>query len=258
MGPAPLNETCIAQESETMKRTLMIAAALASLAFVSAPSPSQAASVGFSVRIGDPYRGASLRFRSEPDYVVVPGTQVYYVDDYYDQDLYRYGGWYYVVDDGYWYRARSYRGPFIRIDFRTVPRQFAYVPTNYRRHWGSSSSYFRYRGGNYGDRYYQGDRYDQGGYRDRSNRDRSYGDRYRTRDRGWDNNNRDGYYRTRDRNWDWNRNRDQRTRDNTDNRSRGDRRYRDRNRGDNQDNNQDNNGDQNDDQNNDGRRDRGN
>ena len=57
-----------------MKRTLMIAAALASLAFVSAPSSSQAASVGFSVRIGDPYRGAALHFRSEPDYVVVPGT----------------------------------------------------------------------------------------------------------------------------------------------------------------------------------------
>ena len=51
-----------------MKRTLMIAAALASLAFVSAPSSSQAASVGFSVRIGDPYRGAALHFRSEPDY----------------------------------------------------------------------------------------------------------------------------------------------------------------------------------------------
>jgi hypothetical protein len=245
-----------------MKRTLMIAAALASLAFVSAPSPSQAASVGFSVRIGDPYRGASLRFRSEPDYVVVPGTQVYYVDDYYNQDLYRYGGWYYMVDDGYWYRARSYRGPFIRIDFRTVPRQFAYVPTNYRRHWGSSSSYFRYRGGsNYGDQYYQ-DR----NYRDRYNGDRSYGDRYRTRDRNWDrndrnwDNNRDGSYRTRDRNWDWdrNRNRDQRTRDNTDNRSRGDRRYRDHNRGDNQDNNGDQNDDQNNDQNNDGRRDRGN
>ena len=141
-----------------MKRTLMIAAALASLALVTAPSASQAASVGFSVRIGDPYRGASLHFRSEPDYVVIPGTQVYYVDDYYDSDLYRYGGWYYLVDDGYWYRARSYRGPFIRIDYRSVPRQFVYVPTNYRRHWGSTSTYFRYRsGGNYGGGYHQAD-----------------------------------------------------------------------------------------------------
>ncbi|HEU4764404.1 MAG TPA: hypothetical protein VFT93_01995 [Candidatus Eisenbacteria bacterium] len=234
-----------------MKRTLMIAAALASLAFVSAPSSSQAASVGFSVRIGDPYRGAALHFRSEPDYVVVPGTQVYYVDDYYDRDLYRYGSWYYMVDDGYWYRARSYRGPFIRIDYRSVPRQFAYVPTHYRRHWGSTNTYFRYRGGDYGDRYNQGDRYYQGdrSYQGRTyrTRDRYYGDQ--NRDRNWDN--RDRAYRTRDRNWDWNRNRDRR--DNGDNRSGRDGRYRDRNRDDNRDN-----GDQNDDQDqsNDGRRDR--
>ena len=229
-----------------MKRTLMIAAALASLALVTAPSASQAASVGISVRIGDPYRGASLHFRSEPDYVVIPGTQVYYVDDYYDSDLYRYGGWYYLVDDGYWYRARSYRGPFIRIDYRSVPRQFVYVPTNYRRHWGSTNTYFRYRSGsNYGDRYYQDRTYRD--YGDRYNRDR-YGDRYRTRDRNWDNN-RDGSYRTRDRNWDWRRNQDQRTRDNRDDRSRGDRRYRDRGGND-----QNDDGDQNDDQNNDGRR----
>ncbi|HYJ31925.1 MAG TPA: hypothetical protein VE326_01775 [Candidatus Binatia bacterium] len=239
-----------------MKRTLMIAAALASLAFVSAPSPSQAASVGISVRIGDPYRGAALHFRSEPDYVVVPGTQVYYMDDDYGRDFYRYGGWYYMVDEGYWYRARSYRGPFIRIDYRSVPRQFTYVPTRYRRHWGSSSTYFRYRGGDYGDRYYQGDRYQGRTYRTRDRYNGDNGDRYRrdgnwdNRDRNWDN--RDRSYRTRDRNWDWDRNRDRR--DDGDHRSGRDGRYRDRNRGDNQDDN----GDQNDDQDNDGRRDRGN
>lgn len=207
-----------------MKRTLMIAAALATLAFATAPGPAQAASVGFSVRIGDPYRGAALHFRSEPDYVVIPGTQVYYVDDYYDQDLYRYGSWWYMVDDGYWYRARSYRGPFIRIDYRSVPRQFTYVPTRYRRHWGSTSSYFQYRGRDYNDRYYQSRDYR---YRDRYNRD--YGDRYRSRDRNW--NRRDRSYRTHDRNWDWNRDRDQRD-DRYRDRDRGnqDRNWRDRNR----------------------------
>jgi hypothetical protein len=236
-----------------MKRTLMIAAALASLAFVTAPSPTQAAtSVGFSVRIGDPYRGAAIRFRSEPDYVVVPGTQVYYIDDYYDRDFYRYGGWYYMVDDGYWYRARSYRGPFLRIDYRSVPRQFTYVPTRYRRHWGSTNTYFRYRGGD-NDRYYQGRDYRT---RDRYNRDRDYGSRdrnwndrdrsSRTRDRNW--NDRDRSSRTRDRNWDWDRNRDRRDNGNNNRGGRGVR-NRDRNRGDNRDD-----GDQNDDQNNDGRR----
>lgn len=234
-----------------MKRILLVAVALASMAFVTAPTPSQAASVGFSIRIGDRYRGAGLHFRSEPDYVVIPGTDVYYVDDLYDRDLYRYGGWWYLVDDGYWYRARSYDGPFFRIDYRSVPRYFSYVPTRYRRHWGQSSAYFRYRGGNgyYGDRYYQS--------RDVRYRDR---DRYYdyNRDRNW--NDRDRSYRTRDRNWDWNRDRDrsgnwQRDRgDRSGNwqRDRGDRsgNYRDRNRNDDQ------NRDQNRDQRDQDRRDR--
>lgn len=200
-----------------MKRMLMIAAALASLAFVAAPSPSQAAtSVGFSVRIGDPYRGAAIRFQSEPDYVIVPGTRIYYIEDYYGRDIYRYGRWFYMVDeDGFWYRARSLRGPFFAIDVDILPDVFYDVPSGYYHYWSparlSGSYYWRsgdriyYRGGNYGnyrtrDRYYGGgDRYYGGGDRYYS-RDRNYqGGDYRT-------------YRTRD-NWDWNRTQEQRVQD---------------------------------------------
>jgi hypothetical protein len=197
-----------------MKRMLMIAAALASLAFVAAPSPSQAAtSVGFSVRIGDPYRGAAIRFRSEPDYVVVPGTRIYYMEDYYGRDIYRYGGWFYMVDeDGFWYRARSLRGPFFAIDVDILPDVFYDVPAGYYHYWSPErlDGYYRtgnriyYRGGDYGnyrtrDRYNGGDRYYGGGDRNYS-RDRTY-----SRDRGYQGGtypNRT--YRTRD-NWDWNR-----------------------------------------------------
>ena len=196
-----------------MKRMLMIAAALASLAFVAAPSPSQAAtSVGFSVRIGDPYRGAAIRFQSEPDYVVVPGTRIYYIEDYYGRDIYRYGRWFYMVDeDGFWYRARSLRGPFFAIDVDILPDVFYDVPSGYYHYWSparlSGSYYWRsgdrvyYRGGgtNYRtrDRYYGGgDRYYGGGDRYYGG-DRSYqgGVDYRTN-------------RTRD-NWDWNRTQEQ-------------------------------------------------
>jgi len=163
-----------------MKRTLMIAAAVASLAFATAPSPANAADIGFSLRIGDRYRGSAIHFRSEPDYVVIPGTQIYYVDDLYGRDLYRYGGWWYLVDDGYWYRARSYQGPFYRVDYRRVPRTFAYVPYRYRRDWGSTNTYFRYR------TRYSDDRY----YRDRD---------YRYRDRDWRDRDRDGDVDWRDR-----------------------------------------------------------
>lgn len=228
-----------------MRRMLLITVALASLAFVAAPTPSQAAtSVGFSVRIGDPYRGASLRFSNEPDLILVPRSRVYYVRNY-DRDLYRYGGMWYLIDDGYWYRARSYRGPFIRVDLRAVPREVYYVPTSYRRHWGTPAGY-----GRDWDRDWRWDRErDQRIYQERDYR---YRDR-RYRDRG------------RHRGWDWNGDRDQsgdrnregvRSRDFVDQNHDGiddrdqvrDRNSRDRNRNDDQN--------QNDDQNRD-RRDRG-
>lgn len=194
-----------------MKRILMIAAALASLAFIAAPSTTQAAtSVGVSVHIGDPYRGASFHFRSEPDVILIPSSRVYYVDDYdeydygYDGDLYRFGGMWYLIDDGYWYQARSYRGPFIHVSFRSVPRAVYSVPTRYRRSWGGSYA-------NYGGRW---DWYRDSDRRSYSTRNRSYQTRdrsYTTRDRSYQTRDR---YQTRDQNV--------RYRDNVSTQSRGD------------------------------------
>jgi ABC-type sugar transport system substrate-binding protein len=65
-----------------MKRLLMMAAALASLAFATAPSPANAADIGLSIRIGDPYphyRGGYVQYQSSPDVVLIPRTSVYYV-----------------------------------------------------------------------------------------------------------------------------------------------------------------------------------
>jgi hypothetical protein len=154
----------------------MMIAALASLALAAAPNPAQArTSVGISVNIGDPYRGASFRFRSAPDLVLIPATRVYYVDnydDYYGCDVYRYGSWWYLVDDGYWYRSRNYAGPFYAVDYDYVPSvffSFYDVPTRYHSHWGGS---FAYRSGDWS--WYRGRsypaygtyyRYDNGSYR---------------------------------------------------------------------------------------------
>jgi hypothetical protein len=74
------------------------------------------------------------QFRSEPDVVVVPSTRVYYVRNY-DYDVYRYGSNWYFIDDGYWYRSRTWRGPFVHIGYMSVPRPIRVVPVNYRRHW---------------------------------------------------------------------------------------------------------------------------
>ena len=64
-----------------MRRLLIIAAVLTPLLATVAPAPAKAQDVGFSIRIGDRYRGSSLYFRNSPRMYVVPGTRVYYVRD---------------------------------------------------------------------------------------------------------------------------------------------------------------------------------
>jgi hypothetical protein len=118
-----------------MKRWTYGFAALAVTATLAVAQPAQAGtSVGVHIQVGDPYRGGSLVFHKEPNVVVVPETRVYYVRDY-NYDMYRYGSYWYFIDDGYWYRARSYRGPFLHISGNSVPRSVRYVPVKYRRHW---------------------------------------------------------------------------------------------------------------------------
>jgi hypothetical protein len=129
-----------------MKRLLFTAAALASLGLAGLPQSSWASTrVGVSINIGDPYRGGALHFRSEPDVVLVPSTRVYYVENY-DYDVYRFGSYWYFIDDGRWYRARSYRGPFVYIHTTSVPRAIVQVPTRYRRHWGGPPAHAVARG----------------------------------------------------------------------------------------------------------------
>lgn len=129
-----------------MKRLLITAAAFASLSLATFHATSMAAtSVGVSINIGDPYRGAALHFRSEPQVVMVPESRVYYVRDY-GYDVYRYGSYWYFIDDGRWYRARTYRGPFLYIHTSTVPRSIVMVPVRYRRHWGGPPAHAVARG----------------------------------------------------------------------------------------------------------------
>ena len=118
-----------------MKRWTYGFAALAVTAVLAAAPPAKAGtSVGVHIQVGDPYRGGSLVFHKEPDLVMVPESRVYYVRDY-NYDVYRYGSYWYFIDKGYWYRARSYRGPFVHISAGSVPRSVRYVPVKYRRHW---------------------------------------------------------------------------------------------------------------------------
>jgi hypothetical protein len=113
--------------------------------------------IGFSLRIGDRYRGPDLGFYDEPTMIRVPGSYVYYTQDS-DNDVYRYGNYWYMNYNGDWYRAGSFRGPWVFVSFRSVPRDVYSVPTQYRRRWSdyrdqhygmdtSSDDHVYYRGG---------------------------------------------------------------------------------------------------------------
>ena len=119
-----------------MKRTNILLLGLAfAVAFATAAAPAQAgSSVSVNLRIGDPYRGADIAFTNDPDVEVIPNSRVYYIRNY-DYDMFRYGRFWYMCDDGVWFRGRAYRGPFLHVAFTTVPRAVVMVPETYRRHW---------------------------------------------------------------------------------------------------------------------------
>jgi hypothetical protein len=117
-----------------MKRSFYAFAAAAMLAATVTATAHAATSVDVRVSVGDRYHGATLAFRNEPQVVLVPDTKVYYVRNE-DCDLYRYGRYWYFVEDGFWYRSASWRGPFLHVRYESVPRSVVYVPVKYRRHW---------------------------------------------------------------------------------------------------------------------------
>jgi hypothetical protein len=93
-----------------------------------------ATSVGINVNIGAPPPPV-LVYRSEPRLVLVPGSMVYMVDD--DAcayDFFHVGVYWYISNNGYWYRARSYRGPFAAIAVSTVPPGIFRVPEKRWKH----------------------------------------------------------------------------------------------------------------------------
>ncbi|HEY6221294.1 MAG TPA: hypothetical protein VIX13_02045 [Candidatus Eisenbacteria bacterium] len=99
-----------------------------------APQSESAKRAGVTIRVGDPYPGAALDFQEEPAVSLVPATKVYYVRDR-ECDLYRYGLYWYFLEDSLWFRARSWQGPFLHLQSTSVPRSVRTVPLNYRRHW---------------------------------------------------------------------------------------------------------------------------
>lgn len=112
-----------------MGASSLLALSLASVFSLVVPAAPASAALSVDIHIGQTYPNAY--FIQPPRAFLIPATAVYYVDDL-GYDMYRYGDWWYIDDGGYWYRAQSYRGPFLGVAFSSVPRTILNVPVAYR------------------------------------------------------------------------------------------------------------------------------
>jgi len=112
-----------------MKRFILSTLCAATL--LGATAVASRADVSFSVRLGGRHGGSSIFFRDEPRTVLIPRTDVYYVTDVSGGDVYRYGGYWYCNREGYWYRARSYRGPWLEVSYDYLPEEIISIPAVY-------------------------------------------------------------------------------------------------------------------------------
>lgn len=104
-------------------KTTFAGVALLTLALATPTFSNPSVQIGLS--IGNAPPPPVVVYRRSPRWVMVPHQSVYVVnDDNLGYDYFRYGGLFYIYNSGYWYRSRSYRGPFVAIEQRSVPAPF--------------------------------------------------------------------------------------------------------------------------------------
>ncbi len=76
----------------------------------------------------------TIVFQRTPRQVFEPRSRVYVINDptVGDNDCFRYGGYYWLFSNGYWYRSASWRGRFVVVQPRYVPARLYQVP---QQHW---------------------------------------------------------------------------------------------------------------------------
>ena len=85
---------------------------------------------------GPGYWNSGKTFSVEPKMNFIPNTDVYYQRRAPGYDFYRYANRWYLVQEGNWYEAGTWRGPFAVIDVAAVPEELTGIPMTYRKHWG--------------------------------------------------------------------------------------------------------------------------
>jgi len=94
------------------------------LALVMSAPASAETSVRVGITLGNAPPPPVVRFRAEPRMVIMPTNGVSYYDGPCDYDYFRYGSYFYIYNDNYWYRSAYHQGPFIAIRESYVPRAF--------------------------------------------------------------------------------------------------------------------------------------
>jgi hypothetical protein len=119
-----------------MKRIILIASLsiLALSAVIIAPPASA------QIRINANLGTGQVWFDTEPNMTLVPGTQVYYAP-YGNYEVYRYHNRWFANREGTWYRASSYDGPYVPVDYDRVPPQVVAVPMEYRQQYNQGWQY---------------------------------------------------------------------------------------------------------------------
>jgi len=116
-----------------MKRLWMIAAALVAMSLAQPLRAETQTWFGFQVGVNGGSPAALVAFRSEPHAVMV--NDVCVVDDPgCDDDVFRADNLWWRLRGGYWYRAGSWRGPWVAVDVRRVPERVLVVPASHWKH----------------------------------------------------------------------------------------------------------------------------
>jgi hypothetical protein len=112
-----------------IKLIINLLSALALFIYLGLAQPGIAdAEVGININIAPP---PFFAFPAPPEVLVIPGAYVYFVPDI-DVDVFFYGGYWYRPYKEYWYRSRSYNGPWAHIDRKRMPPVILNVPPDFR------------------------------------------------------------------------------------------------------------------------------
>ncbi len=67
-----------------------------------------------------------------PRLVLIPEIGIYYAPDIEVELYFRGGGWFYF-HNGYWYKGRDHRGPWVYVPMKKLPREFSKIPPGFRK-----------------------------------------------------------------------------------------------------------------------------